>query len=103
METYIEELIQSDKKARQNVEEAHKMKYELKKQIADEKKTISNQSWDDVKKQVMKKKFDLDDAMRQANLDNQIEFESSLNQLQAKYESNKVKWCQEIVEHCLHD
>ena len=48
MESEILNLIQTDQKTREAVEEAHRMKFELKRKIADTEKQISEDAWKEV-------------------------------------------------------
>ena len=48
MESEILDLIQADQKTRKAVEEAHRMKFELKRKIADTEKQISEDAWKEV-------------------------------------------------------
>lgn len=101
MESEILELIQTDQKTRKEVEEAHRMKFELKRKIAEEEKKISDQAWADVHQKVAAKKAELDYQISQVESENQKEYEQALSQLEAQYAEKKDEWREEIVRRCL--
>ena len=78
MESEILNLIQTDQKTREAVEEAHRMKFELKRKIADTEKQIS-----------------------QVESENLKEYEQELKRLQAHYLEKKEEWRKELVRRCL--
>lgn len=57
MESVILDLIQTDQKTREAVEEAHRMKFELKRKIADTEKQLSEEAWKEVHQRVDAKKL----------------------------------------------
>ncbi len=101
MEFEISELIRADEKARHDVEEAHRMKFELRQKIADAQKQISEQAWQQVHREVEEKKAELDAQISQVETENRKEYEVELNRLEAQYREKKEAWCEEIVRRCL--
>lgn len=101
MESEILELIQADQKTRDQVEEAHRMKFELKRKIAEEKKQIGDQAWADVHRKVDEKKAELDYQISQVESENRKEYEQALDQLKAQFDAQKELWRKEIVQRCL--
>lgn len=97
----LKALIELDETTRKNIEEAHRVKNELKKSVADAKQKISDETWKAVKEQVEKTKAEIDAKVKQASFDNKETFERSSLQLRTTFEKNHKKWCQEIVERCL--
>ena len=70
MESKILDLIQTDQKTREAVEEAHRMKFELKRKIADTEKQISEDAWKEVRQRVDAKKAKLDYQISQVESEN---------------------------------
>lgn len=97
----IKALIELDEATRKDIEEAHRVKNELKKSVADAKQKISDETWKAVKEQVELTKVEIDTKVKQASLDNKETFENSSSQLRTIFEKNHKQWCQKIVERCL--
>ena len=89
MESEILNLIQTDQKTREAVEEAHRMKFELKRKIADTEKQISEDAWKEVHQRVDAKKAELDYQISQVESENLKEYEQELKRLQAHYLEKK--------------
>ena len=101
MESQILNLIQTDQKTREAVEEAHRMKFELKRKIADTEKQISEDAWKEVHQRVDAKKAELDYQISQVESENLKEYEQELKRLQAHYLEKKEEWRKELVRRCL--
>ena len=101
MESKILDLIQTDQKTREAVEEAHRMKFELKRKIADTEKQISEDAWKEVRQRVDAKKPELDYQISQVESENLKEYEQELKRLQAHYLEKKEEWRKELVRRCL--
>ena len=86
MESEILNLIQTDQKTREAVEEAHRMKFELKRKIADTEKQISEDAWKEVHQRVDAKKAELDYQISQVESENLKEYEQELKRLQARFQ-----------------
>lgn len=94
-------LIEIDESTRKKIEEAHRIKNELRRSVAEEKQRISEETWKQVKEQVEKTKIEIDMKAKQASSDNKEAFEKSSQQLRATFENNHQKWCKEIVDRCI--
>ena len=101
MESVILDLIQTDQKTREAVEEAHRMKFELKRKIADTEKQLSEEAWKEVHQRVDAKKAELDYQISQVESENLKEYEQELKRLQAHYLKKKEEWKKELVRRCL--
>ena len=101
MESEILDLIQADQKTRKAVEEAHRMKFELKRKIADTEKQISEDAWKEVHQRVDAKKAELDYQISQVESENLKEYEQELKRLQAHYLEKKEEWQKEQVRRFL--
>lgn len=97
----IQELINKDENARKKVDEAHQLKFDIKQKIANEKKSISEQAWIDVKKEVDQIKEELDQGIQQAAHDNDANFQEVSKNIEEVFQTKKDEWCETILKHCL--
>ncbi|MEG0077113.1 hypothetical protein [Anaerorhabdus sp.] len=97
----IQDLIHSDEIARKDVDGAHQRKYDLKQKIANEKKHISDEAWEQVKREVDQIKKELDEGIQKATEDNNKEFKDVSSRIQQVYQTKKDEWCETIIKHCL--
>ena len=98
----IKKLIETDEKIRAEVQAQYQKRSDLKKQIEDQKKQISKETWDAVNAQVASTKKQLDDQIANDAAVNQKEYEESLKFLQAVYDKNKETWKKEILDRIIH-
>jgi len=98
----IKKLIETDEKTRAEVQAQYQKRTDLKKQIEDQKKQISKETWDAVNAQVASTKKQLDDQIANDAAVNQKEYEESLKFLQAEYDKNKETWKKEILDRIIH-
>ncbi len=98
----IKKLIETDEKTRAEVQAQYQKRTDLKKQIEDQKKQISKETWDAVNAQVASTKKQLDDQIANDAAVNQKEYEESLKFLQAAYDKNKETWKKEILDRIIH-
>ena len=98
----IKKLIETDEKTRAEVQAQYQKRSDLKKQIEDQKKQISKETWDAVNAQVASTKKQLDDQIANDAAVNQKEYEESLKFLQAVYDKNKETWKKEILDRIIN-
>lgn len=98
----IKKLIETDEKTRAEVQAQYQKRTDLKKQIEDEKKAISKETWDAVNQQVADTKKQLDAKIAENASKNQEYYERSLKELQAAYDKNKEAWKKEILDRIIH-
>ena len=97
----LKALVELDEKTRSDVEKAHTLKSNLKKAISDEKQKIADETWKQIKILVEQKKQELDESVKQDELENRQEYEAKASKLKDTFEANKDKWCNDILERCL--
>lgn len=97
----IENLIHTDEKARKSVDDAHQHKYDIKQKIANDKKHISDEAWQQVKEEVDQIKKELDDGIHKASEDNELEYKEISSRIQQVYQTKKEEWMETIIKHCL--
>jgi hypothetical protein len=98
----IKKLIETDEKTRAEVQAQYQKRTDLKKQIEEQKKQISKETWDAVNAQVASTKKELDAQIAANAAKNQANYEKSLKALQAVYDQNKEAWKKEILERIIH-
>mgnify|MGYP003592603674 CR=1 FL=1 len=98
----IKKLIETDEKTRAEVQAQYQKRTDLKKQIEEQKKQISKETWDAVNAQVANTKKELDAKIADNAAKNQEYYEKSLKELQAAYDKNKETWKKEIVVRIIH-
>ena len=102
MESEILDLIQADQKTRKAVEEAHRMKFELKRKIADTEKQISEDAWKEVHQRVDAKKAELDYQISQVESENLKEYEQELKRLLEKSKQRVLEMQKLLVRLVLY-
>jgi hypothetical protein len=98
----IKKLIETDENTRAEVQAQYQKRTNLKKQIEEQKKQISKETWDAVNAQVASTKKELDAKIANDAEVNQKQYEESLKALQAAYDKNKEIWKKEILERIIH-
>lgn len=98
----IKKLIETDEKTRAEVEAQYQKRSNLKKQIEEQKKQITKETWDAVNAQVAQTKKELDEKIANDATVNQKYYEETLQSLQASYDKNKDTWKKEILERIIH-
>lgn len=98
----IKKLIETDEKTRAEVQAQYQKRNDLKKQIEEKKKQISEETWNAVNAQVTSTKKELDAKIANDAAVNQKHYEESLKELQAVYDKNKEAWKKEILERIIH-
>jgi phosphoribosyl-ATP pyrophosphohydrolase len=98
----IKRLIETDEKMRAEVQAQYQKRSDLKKKIEDQKKQISQDSWNAVNAQVASTKKELDQKIADDAAINQKYYEESLSDLQASYDKNKDTWKKEILDRIIH-
>ena len=98
----IKKLIETDEKTRAEVQAQYQKRADLKKEIEEEKKQISKETWDAINAQVASTKKELDAKIEANAAQNQEYYEKSLKQLQAAYDKNKETWKKEILDRIIH-
>ena len=92
MEELIRNIVEADKKARNNVA--------LKKQ--EKKDEIKAKYQEETKRCILEKRAEMDKELAESIEQEESLFKEALLDLQQKYDTNRETWVERIVEHCLN-
>lgn len=97
----IRELLTLDKEAQGRVEQAHNMKLNVIKRIAQEKNKLSEKAWEDVKREVEIRKQELDQEIQSEAQDNQNTFKQVSSNIETIFNEKKDLWANELFSRCI--
>lgn len=97
----LKDLVAFDEEVRNRINQAQQAKIDSKQKVAEDKKAISEATWDDVKQRVKDEKIKLDEYIKTMAEENKKEFSTSSKKLNHLYEANKIKWIDELVANSL--
>ncbi|NLW53028.1 MAG: hypothetical protein GXY87_06685 [Tissierellia bacterium] len=97
----IRELISLDREAQKRVEQAHEMKVNLIKKIAEDKNKISKEAWEEVKREVDIRKKELDQEIQNEAQENMNSFKEVSSKIETIFNENKEAWLDELFSRCI--
>lgn len=97
----IRELISLDREAQKRVEQAHEMKVNLIKEIAEDKNKISKEAWEEVKREVDIRKKELDQEIQNEAQENMNSFKEVSSKIETIFNENKEAWLDELFSRCI--
>lgn len=97
----LKDLVAFDEEVRNRISQAQQAKIDSKQKVAEDKKAISEATWDDVKRRVTEEKIKLDEYIKLMAKENQSEFREASDRLNQLYEINQEKWINELVANSL--
>ena len=103
MDKFIEAIINADKEAREQVENAKAYHTSIQKEASTNRNEIYDQFMKKEELIIEARKKEMHDALDNQSNDSIQTYESSLISLQSLYEENKDQWVSHIVDRCLHE
>ena len=97
----VKELIDFDKETVKKVSDVYDKKALVLKQIAQEKETIKNKTWEEVEAKVKERKAQLDQKIAQDVKVNDAYYTNMAQELKATYDAKKGEWEKELFDRCV--
>ena len=102
MEELIRNIVEADKKARNNVALKKQEKNSVQDLIQEQKDEIKAKYQDETKRCILEKRAEMDKELAKSIEQEESLFKEALLDLQQKYDTNRETWVERIVEHCLN-
>ena len=102
MEELIRNIVEADKKARNNVALKKQEKNSVQDLIQEQKDEIKAKYQEETKRCILEKRAEMDKELAKSIEQEESLFKEALLDLHQKYDTNRETWVERIVEHCLN-
>ena len=102
MEELIRNIVEADKKARNNVAMKKQEKNSVQDLIQEQKDEIKARYQEETKRCILEKRAEMDKELAQSIAEEETLYQKALLDLQQKYDTNRETWVERIVAHCLN-
>ena len=101
MEKIIREIVDADKQARMRLKEKQIERMNIQKMVLEQSEAIKAKYRDDVNAALAEEKAKLDAQLEVQREEEVAAYQTSLQNLEAKYDAGKEKWVEDIIQRCL--